>query len=100
MPVNCKVLKVIQPKDETLHKQQLISIKASDDQPPLTTYEVFLTGIDKLKDFKVYSDDVFLCGFMRSGTTLMQEMIWLIANDFDFERARSVVRFERFPFFE
>lgn len=30
----------------------------------------------------------------------MQEMIWLIVNDFDFERAKSELTESRFPFFE
>lgn len=55
---------------------------------------------DKLKDFKVYSDDLFLCGYMRSGNTMMQEMIWLMVNDFDFYTAKSVIRGKRFPYFE
>lgn len=55
---------------------------------------------DKSKDFKVYPDDIFLCGFMRSGNTMMQEMIWLIVNDFDFVKAKSIIRGKRFPYFE
>ncbi|KAL7028354.1 hypothetical protein ACKWTF_005811 [Chironomus riparius] len=55
---------------------------------------------DKAKNFKVYPDDIFLCGYMRSGNTMMQEMIWLIVNDFDFVKAKSIIRGKRFPYFD
>ncbi|KAL1140692.1 hypothetical protein AAG570_000622 [Ranatra chinensis] len=55
---------------------------------------------DHFLSFKTRSDDIWICTFPRSGTTLTQEMIWLIANNFDFERAKSIPLAERFPFFE
>jgi hypothetical protein len=35
-----------------------------------------------------------------TGTTWTQEMVWLIANDLDFEKAREVPLNDRVPFFE
>lgn len=38
--------------------------------------------------------------FPRSGTTWTQEMVWLLANDLDYEKAAEVPLAMRFPFFE
>jgi hypothetical protein len=34
------------------------------------------------------------------GTTWTQELVWLIANDLDYEKARLIPQTHRFPFFE
>lgn len=65
--------------------------------PPCLVFKQFLAVLDRVKDFKVFDDDVFLTGFMRSGTTIAAEMIWLIANDFNFEKAKSLVTDDRVP---
>lgn len=55
----------------------------------------FLKILDKVKSFQVNDDDIFLTGFPRSGTTLIGEMVWLIANQFDFDKAASLVTDDR-----
>lgn len=55
----------------------------------------YLESLDKIKNFQVFDDDIFLTGFPRSGTTLIGEMVWLIANQFDFEKAASLVSDDR-----
>jgi hypothetical protein len=35
-----------------------------------------------------------------TGTTWTQELVWLIANDLDYETARSILQMQRFPLFE
>lgn len=35
-----------------------------------------------------------------SGTTWTQELVWLVANNLDFENAKSIPLTDRFPFFE
>lgn len=80
-----------------------ILIKDKDEKWKNTSFVTtseFIKNIENVKKFKVFEDDVFLLGYPRSGTTLMQEMIWLILNDFNFEKARSEVTDKRFPFFE
>ncbi|XP_008204338.1 luciferin sulfotransferase [Nasonia vitripennis] len=54
---------------------------------------------DQVENFEVYDDDVYVCSFQKSGTTWTQEMVWLIANDLDFEKAKSPIN-ARFPFLE
>ena len=38
--------------------------------------------------------------FPKTGTTWLQEIVWLIANDLDFSGARSQSIMERFPYLE
>lgn len=52
---------------------------------------------DKVKDLTIYCDDVWVCSFPRSGTTLLQEMVWLILHDFNYEKSKAQILDERFP---
>ena len=60
----------------------------------------FIEDYERVKNFKVYEDDIWLIGYPRSGTTLMQELLWILANDFDFEGAMKTHIYERAQFFE
>lgn len=51
-------------------------------------------------NFEARSSDIWVSSFPRSGTTWTQEMVWLIGNNLDFERARNDYLTNRFPFFE
>lgn len=55
---------------------------------------------EQVKNFKVRSDDVFLCSFPRTGSTWLQEILWLLGNDLDFEKARSIIQQVRNPTLE
>lgn len=48
--------------------------------------------------FEARSDDIYICTVPRSGTTLTQEMIWLITNDLDYKTASRVALNDRFTF--
>ncbi|XP_047505340.1 luciferin sulfotransferase-like [Pieris napi] len=48
-------------------------------------------------NFKLRSDDIFIVGLPRSGTTWSQEMIWLLNNNLDYDRAKATVLSERIP---
>ncbi|XP_069702005.1 sulfotransferase 1C4 [Periplaneta americana] len=50
--------------------------------------------------FKPRPNDTWVVTFPRSGTTWTQELVWLIANNLDYETARKVPQVERFPFLE
>ncbi|KAG6794945.1 hypothetical protein HZU73_09395 [Apis mellifera caucasica] len=52
-----------------------------------------------IENFEIRDDDVWICSFPKTGTTWTQEMIWCIANDLDFERAKVRLS-ERFPFLD
>lgn len=51
-------------------------------------------------NFPIKEDDVWVITYPRSGTTLTQELVWLIANNLDYETAGNVPMDERFPFLE
>ncbi|KAL0101036.1 hypothetical protein PUN28_018711 [Cardiocondyla obscurior] len=51
-------------------------------------------------NFEIRPDDTWILSYPRSGTTVTQELIWLLANDLNFEKARTHFLAERFPFFE
>jgi len=60
----------------------------------------FADYADELWNFEARADDVYICTFPRSGTTLTQEMIWLLCNDLNYEAAKATELVKRFPLFE
>ena len=54
----------------------------------------------KIRDFKVYPDDTWVITFPKCGTTWTQEMVWLLVNNLDYEKAKSTILKRRFPFME
>ncbi|XP_011494897.1 PREDICTED: sulfotransferase family cytosolic 1B member 1 [Ceratosolen solmsi marchali] len=46
------------------------------------------------------SSDTWVLSYPRSGTTWVQELVWLIANNMDFDTANTRLLSERFPFLE
>ncbi|CAO1367489.1 unnamed protein product [Diamesa serratosioi] len=55
---------------------------------------------ERVKDMKVYEDDVWVVSFPKAGTTWTQEMVWLINNDMNFDKAIDDNLLDRFPFLE
>ncbi|CAB3380088.1 Hypothetical predicted protein [Cloeon dipterum] len=51
-------------------------------------------------NFKVRPDDVFIATYPRSGTTLTQEMLWLLVNDLDYETDSQIPLVSRAHFIE
>lgn len=62
-----------------------------------TTHKEFY---DKVHNLEVLSDDVWLVTLQKCGTTWMQELLWLVLNDFDFESAKKEHLEIRSPFLE
>ncbi|XP_072943670.1 sulfotransferase 1C4-like [Epargyreus clarus] len=65
----------------------------------------FFQSMYKQQAASIYSmpirpDDVFVHSFPRSGTTLTQELVWLIQNNLNYEKARSTKLYARFPMLE
>ncbi|PZC81679.1 hypothetical protein B5X24_HaOG212123 [Helicoverpa armigera] len=44
--------------------------------------------------------DVFVATYQRSGTTWTQELVWLIANDLNYEKAAEIPLPQRYPFLD
>uniref|UniRef100_T1HB80 Sulfotransfer_1 domain-containing protein n=1 Tax=Rhodnius prolixus TaxID=13249 RepID=T1HB80_RHOPR len=60
----------------------------------------FSRYIDRIKNFQVRADDVWVISYPKCGTTWTQEMVWLIGNDLDYEGGKSKLLFQRFPFLD
>ena len=42
-------------------------------------------GFERIKNMEVFEDDVWIITFPKCGTTWVQEMIWMIGNDLDYD---------------
>jgi len=62
--------------------------------------EFIINKLRELKAFEVRKDDVWVASFPKSGTTWLQELVYLIQNDADFDAAKTRTIEERSPFFE
>lgn len=51
---------------------------------------------------KIYSSSYLTCHrpYVFAGTTWCQEMVWLINNNFDYDTAKEIPLYTRFPFLE
>lgn len=56
--------------------------------------------LEKVKNFKVYEDDIWVVTFPKCGTTWAQEMVRLISTDLDYERASKINLDVDFPYLE
>ncbi|KAI8036605.1 sulfotransferase 1E1-like [Drosophila gunungcola] len=56
--------------------------------------------VKRIHDFKTRSSDVFVVTFIKSGTTWMQELAWLLLNQIDLNGARNSDLLQRSPFLE
>nr|XP_029731851.1 sulfotransferase 1 family member D1-like [Aedes albopictus]XP_029731852.1 sulfotransferase 1 family member D1-like [Aedes albopictus] len=78
-----------------------VPCQAKDWEPlPCFLPKQYATMAQRIKDLPVRSDDVWIASYPKSGTTWTQEMMWLICNDLDYEKARSITLDDRFPFLE
>ncbi|XP_039434430.1 luciferin sulfotransferase-like [Culex pipiens pallens] len=62
--------------------------------------ETYLPLAERVRTFQVFEDDVWVVTFPKCGTTWTQEMVWLLNNGLNFERAKKLSLDERFPFLE
>lgn len=53
---------------------------------------------NQFKTMTVRPDDIWVTTIPRSGTTLAQELVWLLKNDLDYEKASKSVLDERYIF--
>lgn len=55
---------------------------------------------ERVKNMEVYEDDVWVVTFPKCGTTWTQEMVWLVNNNLNYEKALELNLNDRFPFLE
>lgn len=53
-----------------------------------------------VRSFEIRADDIFVLGFPKSGTSWLQEMIWLLSNDLNYTKAKKMSQMFRFPLLE
>lgn len=53
--------------------------------PPVVLTKVYEKKLESYKTFAIREDDIFILGYPRSGTSRLQELVWIIANDCDFD---------------
>ncbi|KAL4225037.1 hypothetical protein ACF0H5_015732 [Mactra antiquata] len=78
-----------------------------NDKSPGTTFgrrvykgvKMFQNEIEEIQTMEIKDDDIFVCTFPRSGTTLIQELVYLIVT-MDFEKACNTFLGIRFPFLD
>lgn len=82
---------------------------AKDNERPLTApwqpqpcllVRKFKQLAERIRDFSVYPDDIWIVTYPKGGTTWAQEMVWLLANGLDYETAKAVDINQRSPYFE
>ncbi|XP_063533540.1 sulfotransferase 1B1-like [Cydia strobilella] len=71
-----------------------------DDVWVLTFPRSGKNDVDTILNMAVRPDDVWVLTFPRSGTTWTQELVWLVKNNLDYERALKLRLVERFPYLE
>ncbi|KAJ2939758.1 hypothetical protein O0L34_g17950 [Tuta absoluta] len=55
---------------------------------------------EDIYNLEIRSDDIWVVTFSRSGTTWMQELVWLVTNNLDFEGANKEPLNKRYAFIE
>lgn len=55
---------------------------------------------EKMANFKVRPDDVWVISYPKSGTTWTQEMTWLVHSGLDYDRAAKLDIWERYVYLE
>lgn len=59
-----------------------------------------LKAVKELATFEARSDDIYVVSFPKSGTTWVQEIVYLVVNNLNFEKAQASVLENRFPYLE
>jgi len=79
---------------------QKISLKNDSSKYCIMTKLFVDKGFERIKNMKVYEDDIWIVTFPKCGTTWAQEMIWMIGNDLDYDASAKLNLGLRFPFLE
>ncbi|KAK2575934.1 hypothetical protein KPH14_007296 [Odynerus spinipes] len=63
--------------------------KAEPGNCLLPPHYVFLAK--KIRDMEIYEDDVWIISYPRTGSHWVQEMVWCIGNNFNYESAKTLL---------
>lgn len=88
-------LKILSEPDET----GFFKVSSTDERwkkfPSAYLGTTYYNILPIIKKFEVFVEDIYLSGLPRTGTTMVAEMIWLMVNSFDFEKAASLITNDR-----
>jgi hypothetical protein len=82
--------------DQKFTKGKLIKTNIADYYLP----EFFKKHLSQFKSIEIRNDDVWIVSFPKSGTTWIQEIVYLIVNDCNFVKAKSKSIEDRMPFID
>eukprot|EP00795_Rhopilema_esculentum_P001668 gene1668-16143_t len=89
-------LKKVYPTQFVNHGQRYIRAVPGNCILP-KAYEKFK---DRFRNWDVRSEDVYVFGFPKNGTTWVQELVWCLQNNCDINKAKAISSLERVPFLE
>uniref|UniRef100_A0A1A9WQI9 Sulfotransferase domain-containing protein n=1 Tax=Glossina brevipalpis TaxID=37001 RepID=A0A1A9WQI9_9MUSC len=81
-------------------KKPLVPISGNWRKRFCSMADTFKPVLDRVQNFDVRPDDVYIVTSTKCGTTWAQEMTWLILNGFNFHLARDTDIMIRSPFLE
>lgn len=81
-------------------KRDDIPIKVDWPNRPWTITSDFPAAAKRNTQAIVRDDDVWILGQQKCGTTWMQDIVWLLTHDFDFETLSNELSWKRSPNFE
>nr|QNH68010.1 sulfotransferase-like protein 3 [Brachionus koreanus] len=61
---------------------------------------VIVRNLSSIKTLELRPDDIFVVGFPKSGTTWVEEIVWLLQNNLDFENSLRIKHFQRVYFID
>ncbi|XP_069678912.1 luciferin sulfotransferase-like [Periplaneta americana] len=82
--------------NDNIYKYGLIKVWPSG----CTFYPEYRNHAQRIRDLEVRADDVWIVTYPKCGTTWTQEMVWLLMNNLDYEKAGKILLTERSPFIE
>lgn len=65
----------------------------------LFQYEI-LKNLRVIRNFEIFEDDIWMTGYFGTYSPLINEIVWLLNNELDFETATKQPTSDRFQFFE
>jgi hypothetical protein len=70
------------------------------DAPGFVLLDTLVENLEKIQKMEIHSDDVWIICMPKTVSTYLQEMIWLLNSDLDFEGAKRESIVNRVPDFE
>ncbi|KAJ8725829.1 hypothetical protein PYW08_004012 [Mythimna loreyi] len=94
----------LKPEEDALIKTTFGSVMPSSyirlGPKGYMVYKPYMKDAANIYNMPLRPTDVFVASYQRSGTTWTQELVWLIANDLNYEMAAEIPLTHRYPFLD